>query len=365
MIQLIHILGDANMSGAPVHVLTLAKHLDKKQFRSLVVCPNGPIADELTWADVPYQLIPMANKFDLRAYFAIKRIIREQKQKGKVSKLIIHCHGVRAGFLGRLAAMHFSYPIVYTEHLWTSDYHLPHKLNEQIQLSALRWLDRYTTMTIGVSKSVTDFLVLARIAPKSKVATIHNAVDVPFVPSMVNPKEPVTIGSVGSLTWQKNYQLLIELLPLVRKAVPGVELEIVGDGPQRQLLERRIAALGLTHCVRFTQVPHEALPGEEQRWTLYVQPSVNESFGLAMAEAVANGVPVVASRVGAIPETLGTETALFDLADKKKIAEKIIDLLKNEPKREALLQAERSQVKQFTVQKMVTAHETLYYRLTN
>ena len=363
MIYILHILGDANVSGAPIHVLTLAKQLDKKRFRSLVICPNGPISDELTWANVPYQLIPMANKFDIRAYFAIKKIIREQKRKDKASKVIIHCHGVRAGFLGRLAAKHFPYPIIYTEHLWTSDYHLPHKLNETIQLAFLRWLDRYTTMTIGVSHAVSNFLVSAGIVPKNKIATIHNAVPATDKATFAPGTQPAIIGSVGSLTWQKNYSYLIELLPLIQREVPDIRLEIVGKGPQDLVLKSLITEKQLADRVTFMHVPHEDLAQEERRWTLYVQPSVNESFGLAMAEAVANGLPVLATRLAATTEVLGTEEALFDLADKEKTAKKIVELLKNKQKRETLFRAELSHVKQFTPKKMIGAHEALYAKL--
>ncbi len=349
-----------------MHVLRLAKHLSSEEFRSIVICPNGQFTDELTWAHVPYTIIPMANKFDVRAIFAIRKIITKQKMKDEASPIIIHCHGVRAGLLGRLAAKAFPYPIVYTEHLWTKDYHLPHKLNEQLQLAMLRYLDRYTTKTIGVSQAVVDFLSQAKIVPRAKLTRIYNAATIPAKPIFREGNSQAIIGTVGSLTWQKNYSYLIELFAKVHQSLPTARLEIVGEGPKRRELEALIAKYGLSEAVKLHGAPpHESIIPIQQRWSLYVQSSINESFGLAMAEAVTHGLPAVSSRLASATEVLGTKNALFDFDDMERTAEKIVQLLKNKEKRRELYDQEYATVKQFDVPTMIKAHEALYTALVN
>lgn len=364
MLTIIHILADANLSGVPSHVLALVKGLDRLNFQSQVICPSGPLIGELKKNKVKYRIFSVKSKFDILAIDRLKELLLDLTDTLPKNSVIIHCHGVRAGLIGRLAAKYLSLPIVYTEHSWTKDYHLPNKVNQFIQKKALAYLDRLTARTIGVSQAVVDWLLKEKISDKNKVKKIYNGVELPK--QTLPLADSYTIGSVGSLTWQKNYGWLIEVFAKIQAELPVARLEIVGEGPLCGNLELRIQNLGLTNQVTLLGgLSQEQLAESYKKWSLYVQPSVNEAFGLALAEAVAAGLPALGSRVGSIPEIIGIENGLFDLDNQDKTAKKIINLLKNKQKRHQLWVAEYENIKQFSLEKMIREHEKLYRELTS
>ena len=110
---------------------------------------------------------------------------------------------------------------------------------------------------------------------------------------------------VGRLTVQKRVGDLLEALALLGRRGTAPDATVVGDGPERGALEARVAALGLAGKVTFTgAVPPEAVASHLAGKRLFVLPSVDEGLGLVVAEALAAGVPVVATRSGGIPDLL-------------------------------------------------------------
>jgi len=129
---------------------------------------------------------------------------------------------------------------------------------------------------------------------------------------------------VGALAEKKGHAYLLEALAQVRERRPA-ELDVVGDGELRSVLEARAAELGLGSAVRF----HGELPKEEvarlmAAADLFVLPSLHETFGCVLIEAMASGLPSVATRVGGVPEVLPPEAGLLVTArDPEALAEAI------------------------------------------
>jgi glycosyltransferase involved in cell wall biosynthesis len=110
---------------------------------------------------------------------------------------------------------------------------------------------------------------------------------------------------VGRLTAQKRVDDLLDALAILARSGERLDLTVVGDGPERARLERRAAAPDLAGTVTFVgAVPPEAVPGHYAGKRVCVLPSVDEGLGLVVAEALAAGVPVVATRSGGIPDLL-------------------------------------------------------------
>lgn len=359
MKTIVHIIGDANLSGAPLHVLQLAEGL-ASQFNFEIIGPPGPIADDAKAAGVTYHAVSMAGKFDFSAMRQITDKVSAIKERNH--PVIIHTHGARAGLLGRLAVRYLGLPVVYTEHSWTNDYHLPNPLNEWFQIAGLRFLDRYTSVTVAVSKSVAAFLMNHKVA-KEIVYIPHGIAVSSKVGRTKKPDDPLLIGSVGSLTWQKNYSWLLDLMPLIIARVPSVQLEIIGEGPERPKLESQIQQLGLSKKVTLIgSLSAEKLNLRRQEFTLYLQPSTTESFGLALAEAIAAGLPALGSNRGNIPELVGKE-AVFDLSEQAAAANLIAGYLLDRQSREQLADKQRERLNQFSLPAMFQAYDQLYRRL--
>jgi glycosyltransferase involved in cell wall biosynthesis len=152
----------------------------------------------------------------------------------------------------------------------------------------------------------------------------------------------VTVGSLGLV---KNHTYLLDVLAEAKKSGHVLTLDIFGEGPLRSDLERKVNSLGLDDQVRlrgFRSDVRVLLPG----YRAYVHGSYSESFCLAIVEAMAAGLPVVAGDIGPIPELFdhGVEGRYWPLDDPVRAAAEVIDLLDSEPER---LQAARSATERF------------------
>jgi glycosyltransferase involved in cell wall biosynthesis len=170
--------------------------------------------------------------------------------------------------------------------------------------------------------------------------------------------KPTLLIFVGRLEANKG---LHELLHTFRKLVavePELHLKIIGDGPLRGSLQRETETLGLSRQVSFCgELPRSQVRAELQRADLFVYPSQYESFGLAVLEAMAVGVPVLCSDLPALREVTGGAAKLLPLGDSDLWVESIQHLLHDLSARRRLSHAGRARARKFTwaqsVQKLV------------
>jgi glycosyltransferase involved in cell wall biosynthesis len=140
--------------------------------------------------------------------------------------------------------------------------------------------------------------------------------------------------TVGNLDLVKNHRFLLEVLAEAKRAGRSFSLDIFGDGPCRKDLSRQASSLGLEEQVRFRGFRGDVrdfLPG----YRVYVHASYSESSSLAIMEAMAAGLPIVAADIGPISELCdeGAEARFWPLDDPARAAAILIDLLDNEPTR--------------------------------
>ncbi len=151
---------------------------------------------------------------------------------------------------------------------------------------------------------------------------------------------PITVLSIGTLIERKGYRYLIDALAVLRQRGHEVNLWIVGEGEQREALERQVEQLALAACVRFWgQVAWEEVFALCQQSDLFALPSLSEGMPRVIAEAMSQGLPVVATCVGAIPERLapGEEALLVEPARAAALADAIEQILVNETLRRRLI----------------------------
>jgi N-acetyl-alpha-D-glucosaminyl L-malate synthase BshA len=155
---------------------------------------------------------------------------------------------------------------------------------------------------------------------------------------------------------------VVEAFAKIRQHVPSV-LVLVGDGPERPATEAAVARLGVGEHVRFLGKV-DAVADLLRAADLFLLPSASESFGLAALEAMACGVPVIASRVGGIPEVIvdGESGALVDVGDVDAMARRAIEFL--EPKRwKQAREAAVTHARRFDEAEIVPLYEDFYARV--
>jgi N-acetyl-alpha-D-glucosaminyl L-malate synthase BshA len=191
--------------------------------------------------------------------------------------------------------------------------------------------------------------------------TFHPGVDTERV---AGPNRPRVLTHVSNFRPLKRIEDVVRIFAAVRAVIPS-RLDLIGDGPERGHGERLVATLGLQDHVRFLGEQSDLVAFLQQS-DLFLLPSENESFGLAALEAMACGVPVVASDVGGIPEVVvhgetGYLAAVGDVAGMADYARRLLadDLLRRRLSREARRVAET----RFRLDPAVDRYEAVYRRV--
>jgi len=177
--------------------------------------------------------------------------------------------------------------------------------------------------------------------------------------------QPTLVGVASRLVPIKGIVYLIRALGLLRRELSSVRLEIAGAGPDHAALQQEVRSLGLHDIVAFVGWQPDIWPWLE-RWDIFVQPSVAEGFGMAALEAMAAGLPVVASSAGGLPELIedGRTGYVVPPADPTTLAARLRHLVLHADLRDAMGAAGRARVRQhFSPERMAAEMSAIYDRL--
>jgi len=307
---------------------------------------------------------------DVRALVGLVRLFRRERPD------LVHTHTSKAGFLGRVAARLAGVPrVVHTPHghVFYGGYYGPALTAAFVWLERLtaRWTDRIVVLTErgaeehlarGIGRpqqyvpipSGVDTGALRARAPAREAARVRLG---------LSPAAPIVAG-IGRLVPIKGFDVLVASLPKVRARVPAASVLLVGDGPERRALEARARALGVSAHVCVTGAREDVVPYVVAA-DVVAAPSRNEGMGRVLVEALALGVPVVATRVGGIPSVLdgGRYGVLVPPDDPAALADALIELLSDPVRRAELGQAGRARAEEFTVEVMTTRIADVYRSL--
>jgi glycosyltransferase involved in cell wall biosynthesis len=280
------------------------------------------------------QISPAA---DLRALWALIELI------GAGRFDVVHTHSAKAGILGRVAAALRRVPIVaHTSHGTV----LAEKLSARrraVYWSAERFATSLTDRLFAVSETERGVLERTLRAPRGSIQVMT------LVPSYVREITarwsptgacPSDLVAIGNLYPTKGYDVLLQSLQDLSDRHPDVRLTIYGQGPERSALEAQAAQLGIRERVVFAGHTSDA-PTRLAAAGIFVMPSRKEGLPLALLEAMATGVPVAATKVGAIGEALGPDVPLAHPEDPSDLSEKLESLLTSQDLRVATAAAAR------------------------
>lgn len=221
---------------------------------------------------------------------------------------------------------------------------------------------------LAVSRVLADYLVQRCGLPASRVRVVTNGVDTSRfasterVTSRTAPGS--TIGVLTRLDARKGLPYLLQAMAQVRADLPDARLLIGGDGEDRAALETQARALGLAGRAEFLGAVGEPA-SFYRRLDVFVLPSLDEAFGLALLEAMAAGIPVVGSRVGGIPEILqdGIQGLLVAPADSHALAGAIRALGGDPTRRAQMGDAARRRARDFDISRTAQALQAVYEEL--
>lgn len=305
---------------------------------------------------------------DLLAVLEIAKLYKTLKPD------IVHLNSSKAGVIGSLAKLLFvpySLLIVYTAHGWA--YLEP--------LSAFkRWI--YLLMeklaaglrdaTIALSEKEKNIALKHGTAKRNSVFVIPNGIDLNSLSFLSRAEarkhlgieeNQFVIGTIANLYKTKGLGYLIEAFHLLnsKSPIPNSKFLIIGEGPERKNLELRIKNYELSDKVILTGSIHDASQ-YLKAFDIFVLPSVKEGFPYTILEAMAAGLPIVATDVGAIPEILENQKSglIVPPANLEILAKALKNLLDNPQKTQELGKNAAETVKQFTLDKTIKKTKTVY-----
>lgn len=277
---------------------------------------------------------------------------------------IVHVHDWYGVFEGAVLADDPDCGLVVTSHLpmragFTYEGHpVDRRAKVNIEALGFRLADRVTAPSSFTAKT----LASEYDVPSDRISVVANGVDTErYTPSQAESEPPLVLA-VGRLTTQKGFGYLLDAIERVPED-SAYRVEVVGDGPARQQLESRAAALGIDDRVSFAgYLPDDTLRERYRRAAITVVPSVYEPFGLVALESMAAGTPVVAFEMGGIPEFVDhdEEGLLVPPGDVDALAAAVDALLANETKREQLGSLARERAEQFDWSFVVDELERVY-----
>jgi glycosyltransferase involved in cell wall biosynthesis len=361
------VVNSLHVGGAERHLVDLVSHGTRHGlFRAEVICLKEPgeLADELVAAGIPISAGWLRSRYDMTG---IGRFVRYARKK--VVDVTYTHHGLNELLLATLCRGMLNIVNVCTVHT-TRD------VARGARFSPLkRRLLRQSTAVVGVAPSHRAYLVDYEKLDPARTVTIANGVDHQrFHPSA--ERSPVgevrlpgrrVIAVVGSLTPEKGHEVLLQAFARVVDTHPQTALIIVGDGERRAALERTANSLDLGDRVIFLGIRRDVervLHGVDA----FVLPALpaRETFSMAALEAMACGLPIVASYVGSMPDMIrdGCEGFLVQAGDAVDLADRLRRLVADEALARRMGAAARARVEaDFTLDAMVGAYGHLFSRL--
>ncbi len=369
-LRVLHVIGGGEFGGAERHILNLATAIDPDVVEVSVCClfadPFVRVARE---AGIKSYSIPMRHKLD----FSIVTKLREKIIEDKID--IVHTHGVRANLVGRLAAKISGVETVITtvHSMLAQDY--PNIFSRLANMFIERASRNLTSHFIAVSGGLQKALIKQGI-PEKKITVVYNGLD----PQLFKRKGPSgnewrnkagipagipLVAIVGRLHPVKGHRYFLKAASEILKEKQDIHFLVVGSGPERESLEELTNSLGITDHVTFTGFisnVSDLIP----ELNLLVVPSLWEGFGLTALEAMAFGVPVVATSVGGLPEIVehGTTGLLVPPADEASLAKNILWMLEHPQEAKEMASAAKAVVEEkFTAETMARKTEEVYMKV--
>jgi len=372
-----HIIYRLDVGGLENGLVNLINRMPPDRYRHTIICLAGfdqSFLSRIRRPEIEVISIDKQPGKDLLAYARLWRTLR------RLQPQIVHTRNIGTVDLQWVALAAGVPRRVHGEHGWDAADPAGQNLhNLRIRRACRPAIHRYLVM----SRDIATWLERDVGVAATRIRQVYSGVDSerfqPAAPDSAATtggcqgrdasSSPVTFGTVGRLDAVKNHAVLLRAFRAIRDRVPGggerLRLIIAGDGPLRSDLESLAADLGVARQVEFVGVRND-VPQVMRALDVFVLPSVNEGISNTILEAMATGLPVIASRVGGNPElvTDGCTGLTFTPNSVGELEELMRRYVEQPDMRRVHGQAGRARVvREFSLESMVSAYLDLYDEL--
>ncbi len=379
-IRVMRVISRMNVGGPARHVVLLNTGLDRLGYDCLLVtgsegASEGSLRDLAISSQLRLEVIPelgreISPRSDFTTLVTLYRLMRRERPH------IVHTHTAKAGLVGRIAARLAGVPIV----LHTFHGHVFHGYFSSRKTRLFLFIERLgarlSTRIITISPRLREEIARYGVAESDRIAVVPLGLELDefaaqpratgdFRRSIDIPQDAKLVGAVGRLAPIKNIPLLLEAAVLAGQQEPEMCVVLVGDGELRPELVALVEVLGLTDAVIFAGWRRD-LASVYSDLDAVVISSDNEGTPASLIEAMAAGCPVVATRVGGVPDLIadGETGRLVPPGDPVALAEALLALFR-EPRRTVSMaeQARRRVLERYQAKRLVADVDRLYREL--
>ena len=358
-----------DLVGSERQAVELVKNLDRGTFAPSVAClrREGPLLEELTGR------VDSVPGFPLTAFYNVSALRQARKfyrLLGEIRPDVVQCFDYYANVFVIPAARLAGVPVILTARRDEA------VIKSRLQLAVEGWCHRRATGVVINADALRARLVARHGIDPARVWSVHNGLDIERFDSQgtlhqsdyrfLRDGDGVTVAVIANLRPEKGHLTFLDAARLVSHRLPKVRFLIIGDGPMRPRIESKIKELRLEETVRMTgAITH--IPSALKWIDIAVLPSVaNEGFPNAVMEAMASGLPVVATDTGGTRELIIDEYTGFlaTPGDPRALADRLGTLIDDADLRKKMGERGRFRiVTEFTTEKMTRRFEQLYRTL--
>ncbi|HEX4086684.1 MAG TPA: glycosyltransferase [Chthoniobacteraceae bacterium] len=356
--RVLMITGRSDIGGGPEHVYQLSKAIGESATVFIAAPQEAPYWERYQSLGGPGRVLEIPHRqFSLGTIGRLARFVHAQEID------IIHAHGRAAGVMGRPAALLTGRPCIYTPHGGTpvSD------LRTLVYAGAEYLLSTVTAASVAVSRTEAQSLN-GLTARRSRIEIIRNGVEIPAGVKSAEERlsGPLRVVHVTRFVYQKNSEQLLDIIGGLHEtgAAGRFEFLILGDGPGRAAFEEAAAARGLAGYLKFTGAVRNAGDYIARAFCM-VSTSRWEGMPLALLEAMARGVPVIASDVAGNRDAVTSEETgwLYNIGTPRSAAQRLVQLADSRELWIAMANGARLRAeREFSVKKMAETTLRLYSR---
>lgn len=359
-IRIAHVMYQLEVGGLERVVINLLKNLDADRYHSFIYAlkEGGPLAKELEAAGFAVYDLHKKDKVDISVFFRTAKYFKRDRIE------IVHCHNIGALLYGSIGGkLAGAAGTVYTAHGTYS----AKKLGDS-RFGRYLPLDRVIAVSEDSRKAA---LAAGRIRPQD-VETLPNGidtglfeveVDVAAIKRELGITEGIPVlGIVARLSWEKDHKTLLDAMARLNSSGTRAFLVVVGGGPMEKELKDHMEEIGITESVFFLGERSD-VPRLLQVFDVFVLSSTTEGLSLTLLEAMAAGLPVVATDVGGNSEVVveGETGNLIGPGDSAAMADTLAKLIGNEDRVRSMGERGRERVNEkFSLKAMVRRYESVY-----
>jgi glycosyltransferase involved in cell wall biosynthesis len=378
-LRVLHVITRMIVGGAQENTMLSCALIDRERFPSVLLTgPETGVEGELHTESVargvtlrvePSLVRRLSPWRDLLATWRLFRLLRRERFD------IVHTHSSKAGIVGRIAARLAGVPvIIHTVHGWGFNPHQPaHVRGLYVALERLCAPMSMALVAVGAPNREEGLLL--GIGRPEQYELIRSGIEIEAYRDVALgreeararfglPRDAFVFGSVGRLGEQKSPLTLLAAFERVAAARPETHLVYVGDGPQRSELEAAVARAGLAGRVQLLGLRRD-VPELLRAFDAFVLASRWEGLPRVFPQAMAAGLPIVATRVDGAPDavTPGENGWLVDVGDITALAERMLQVAADPARAQRMGAAGRARVEEFSARRMVDQLAALYTRL--